>query len=59
MERLKAVFAERPGPTRVVLHLPASGGDSLPLELRGVAYDAELLAEIGRRVDGLVELSLD
>ena len=52
---------ERPGSTRVVLHVPApSGGPSLPMELRrGVAYDAELLAEVRRRLgEGIVELSL-
>ena len=36
------------------------GGEALPMELRrGVAYDAELLAEVHRRLgDGLVELRL-
>jgi hypothetical protein len=61
MEAFKGLIRERPGPTRIVLHLPAgSGGGSLPMELsRGVAYDAELLAELGRRLgDGLVELRL-
>jgi hypothetical protein len=45
----------------VVLHVPApSGGAALPMELRrGVAYDAELLAEVRRRLgEGIVELSL-
>src|SRR4029453_1447612 len=47
MEAFKGLLTERPGTTRVVLHVPApSGGASLPMELRrGVAYDAELLAE--------------
>lgn len=61
MEAFKSVIRERPGETRVVIHLPASAGSaSLPMELRrGVAYDAELLAEVRRRLgDGLVELSL-
>ncbi len=61
METFRGVIRERPGPTRVVLHLPAgSGGGSLPMELRlGVAYDAELLAEVNRRLgEGLVELRL-
>jgi DNA polymerase-3 subunit alpha len=60
MEQVRALLRERPGGTRVVLHLPASGGTSLPLELRrGVAYDAELLADVRRRVgEKLVELSL-
>ena len=61
MESFKAVLRERPGETRVVIHLPAAGGGAtLPMELRrGVAYDAELLAEVRRRFgDGLVELRL-
>ena len=61
METFKAVLRDRPGETRVIIHLPASGGGaSLPMELRrGVAYDAELLAEVRRRFgDGLVELRL-
>jgi DNA polymerase-3 subunit alpha len=61
MEAFKGLLTERPGSTRVVLHVPASsGGASLPMELRrGVAYDAELLAEVRRRLgDGIVELSL-
>ena len=55
------LLRDRPGATRVVLHLPApSGHETLPMELRrGVAYDAELLAEVGRRLgDGIVELHL-
>ena len=61
MELFKAVLRERPGETRVIIHLPAAGGGAtLPMELRrGVAYDAELLAEVRRRFgDGLVELRL-
>ena len=61
MEAFKGLLVERPGSTRVVLHVPApSGGASLPMELRrGVAYDAELLAEVRRRLgEGIVELSL-
>jgi hypothetical protein len=60
MEEFKRLLADRPGATRVVLHVPASGGDALPMELRrGVAYDAELLAEIQRRLGrGLVEVQL-
>ena len=52
---------DRPGRTKVVIHVPAAGGgQALPMELRrGVAYDAELLAEVRRRLgDGLVELRL-
>jgi DNA polymerase-3 subunit alpha len=61
METVKALLRERPGATPVVIHVPAqSGGASLPMELRrGVAYDAELLADVRRRLgDGLVELRL-
>ena len=59
MQAFKAVLRERPGATRVVVHVPAPGGSALPMELRGVAYDAELLAEMRRRVgDGVIELSL-
>ena len=50
MQAFKAVLRERPGATRVVVHVPAPGGSALPMELRGVAYDAELLAEMRRRV---------
>jgi hypothetical protein len=59
MHAFKAVMRERPGGTRVVVHVPAPGGSALPMELRGVAYDAELLAEVTRRVgEGVIELSL-
>jgi hypothetical protein len=60
METFKAVIRDRPGATRVVLHVPAGGTSPLPMELRrGVAYDADLLAEVRRRLgEGLVELRL-
>jgi hypothetical protein len=61
METFHALLRERPGATRVVLHVPASGGGAaLPMELsRRVAYDAELLSEVRRRLgEGLVDLSL-
>jgi hypothetical protein len=61
METVKALLRDRPGATRVVLHVPApGGGTALPMELRrGVAYDAELVAEVRRRFgDGLVDLRL-
>jgi DNA polymerase-3 subunit alpha len=61
MQAFKGLLIERPGSTRVVLHVPAqTGASSLPMELRrGVAYDSELLAEVRRRLgDGIVELSL-
>jgi hypothetical protein len=60
MEAFRQVARERPGETRVIVHVPAPGGQALPMELRtGVAYDAELLAEIRRRLgDGVVQLSV-
>jgi DNA polymerase-3 subunit alpha len=60
MEELRAMLKTRPGATRVVFHLPQPGGSSLPMEVRsGVAYDAELVAEVRRRLgDGLVRLEL-
>jgi DNA polymerase-3 subunit alpha len=60
METFRQLARERPGETRVVVHVPAPGGQALPMELRsGVAYDAELLAEIRRRLgEGVVQLSV-
>jgi hypothetical protein len=61
METVKLLLRDRPGGTRVVIHVPSTGGGTtLPMELRwGVAYDAELLAEVRRRCgDGVVELRL-
>jgi DNA polymerase-3 subunit alpha len=59
MEELRGILREHPGATRVVLRVPAAGG-TLPLEIRrGVAYDAELLAEVRRRLgEGLVRLEI-
>ncbi len=59
MEELRGIFRAHPGATKVILRVPASGG-SLPLEIRsGVAYDAELLAEVHRRLgEGLVRIEL-
>jgi hypothetical protein len=43
----------------VIVHVPAPGGNALPMELRGVAYDAELVAEVRRRAgDGVIDLRL-
>ena len=55
------MLKRRPGSTRVVIHIPASGGGTLPMEIRtGVAYDAELLADIERLLgEGLVRLELN
>lgn len=59
MEELRAMIRARPGATRVVLHVPGSRGGELPMELRSrVAYDADLLAEVNRRLGGGVELQL-
>jgi hypothetical protein len=59
MQAFKSVLRDRPGATRVVVHVPAPGGEALPMELRGVAYDTELLAEVRRRVgDGVIDLQL-
>jgi hypothetical protein len=60
MKAFQAILRERPGSTRVVVHVPAPGGSSLPMPLRGVAYDAELEAEVRRRVgDGVIDLRLE
>jgi len=60
MEEFRRLLRDRPGATRVVLHVPASAGDPLPMELRrGVAYDADFLAEVQRRLGGgLVDVRL-
>jgi DNA polymerase III subunit alpha len=48
---LREIIHERPGPTRVVLHVPTADGRVQRMDLRvGVAYDAELLSLIERRV---------
>ena len=39
MQAFKSVLRDRPGATRVVVHVPAPGGSALPMELRGVAWD--------------------
>ena len=61
MSEVRDLLRARPGSTRVVVHVPQGAGrPALPMELRtGVAYDAELLAEVRRRLgDGLVDLAL-
>ena len=51
METFRQLVRERPGETRVVVHIPAPGGSALPMELKqAVAYDADLLAEVQRRL---------
>jgi DNA polymerase-3 subunit alpha len=48
---LREIIHERPGATRVVLHVPAADGRIQRMDLRvGVAYDTELVAVIERRV---------
>jgi hypothetical protein len=60
MEAIRGLVRERPGETRVVVHVPAVGGGVLPMELRaGIAYDTDLLAEVQRRLgQGIVQLSV-
>jgi len=60
METFRQLARDRPGDTRVVVYVPGQGGAALPMELRkGVAYDAELLAEVRRRLgDTMVQLSV-
>ena len=61
MAAVRDTLRARPGQTRVTVHLPQGAGrPALPMELRsGVAYDAELVAELGRRLGpGIVELEL-
>ena len=48
---LRDAFADHPGETRVVLHIPVSPGRAQEMPLRlGVAYDTELLADVHRRL---------
>ncbi len=61
MASVRDILRSHPGATRVTVHLPQGPGrPPLPMELRsGVAYDAELLAELGRRLrPGICELAL-
>ena len=61
MASVRDVLRRRPGTTRVTVHLPqGSGRPALPMELRsGVAYDAELAAEVARSLGpGRVALDL-
>jgi hypothetical protein len=56
METFKALIRDRPGSTPVFVHLTP---ESLPMRLRPIAYDTELIAEVRRRLgEGLVELQL-
>jgi hypothetical protein len=60
MEMFRQLIRERPGETRVVVHVPAPGGAALPMELKQtVAYDSDLLAEVQRRLGvGIAQVSL-
>ena len=59
MRSFREVIRLRPGETRVLVHVDVAGGSGLPIELKPVAYDAELLAEVRRRLgEGVVELRL-
>jgi DNA polymerase-3 subunit alpha len=58
-QALRDLFRDRPGGTPVVLHIPAGAGREQQMQLRaGVAYDAELVADVRRRLGGMVELRL-
>jgi hypothetical protein len=58
MEAFREVLRDRPGATRVVIHVPGPGGGEMELR-RGIAYDPELTAEVRRRLgDGVAELHL-
>ena len=52
MATVRDILRVHPGGTRVIVHLPQGAGrTALPMELRsGVAYDAELVADVGRRL---------
>jgi DNA polymerase-3 subunit alpha len=59
MRAFRALLRERPGDTPVFVHVDVGGSAGLPMALRSVAYDAELLAEVRRRLgEGIVELQL-
>ena len=56
---LKALIKSRPGSTPVVLHIPAGAGRTQEMRLGvRIAYDSELVAEVSRRFDGLLQLQL-
>ena len=59
MRAFRSLLRERPGETPVLVHLDVDGAAGLPMALKPVAYDAELLAEVTRRLgDGVVDLRL-
>ena len=56
---LRSIVKSRPGPTPVVLHIPVASGRTQEMRLGvGIAYDAELLAEVRRGLGGLARLEL-
>ena len=58
-QSLRELIHDRPGSTRVVLHIPAGSGREQEMTLRvGVAYDAELVSEATRRIGAMAELQL-
>lgn len=58
MEAFRQLLRDRPGSTRVVIHVPGPGGGEMELR-RGIAYDPELQSEVRRRLgDGIAELHL-
>jgi DNA polymerase III subunit alpha len=59
MRTFRELIKQRPGETPVFVHVELSGSSALPMALKPVAYDGELLAEVRRRLgEGVVELSL-
>jgi hypothetical protein len=57
--QLRQLIKSRPGSTAIVMHVPAGAGRSREMRLGvGIAYDADLLAEVERRFDGLLQLTL-
>ncbi len=56
---LKTLIRSRPGSTPIVLHIPAGAGRTQEMRLGvGIAYDADLVAEVGRRFGRLLQLQL-
>jgi hypothetical protein len=59
MRTFRELIRQRPGDTPVLLHVELWGSAALPMSLKPVAYDGDLLAEVRRRLgDGVVELRL-
>jgi DNA polymerase-3 subunit alpha len=59
MRIFRELIRQRPGATPVLVHVELSGSSGLPMALKPVAYDGELLAEVRRRLgDNVVELRL-